>query len=288
MRNKRFHDIMLLAATLVWGSSFFIVKDLVASVNPFVMVAYRFLIASVFVALLAFVLKKNLLGNILEGLILAFTVWLITVLQAVGMVYTTASNSGFITAMFVVFVPIFSILLFGGKLKKSSLLAIVIDVAGLWFLTEGLKAINLGDFLTMLAAVASAFHILFIDKFGKKGLDPLVLCFQQFFFAGLLSLITALVMGYSFSIVWGKAVYSLAFLIALPTIFSFLAQIFSQKHVDAIRASLIYTLEPVFAAVLAWTLGGEKAISVRVLGGCLIFAGMIISDIPWKFRGGTR
>ncbi len=288
MRGKRFHDIMLLSATLVWGSSFFIIKDLVGSLDPFVLVAYRFLTAAIVLAVLILALKKNIFANLKEGFILAVTVWLVTVLQACGMVYTTASNSGFITAMFVVFVPLLSVLLFGGKLKKSSLVAIGIDIAGLWFLTEGLKAVNLGDILTLLAAVASAFHILFIDKFAKKGLDPLVLCFQQLFFAGALSLLTAFVIGAPFAVPGRKAVLSLAFLIALPTLFSFLVQVFSQKHIDAVKASLIYTLEPVFAAALAWTIGGETAVPVRVFGGTLIFIGMIISDIPWKFIGGKK
>jgi drug/metabolite transporter (DMT)-like permease len=269
----------LLAVCAAWGTSFYIVKDLVTAVNPFTLVGYRFLVSSVIAGAIVLFMRKPLFKHIFEGFVLAFTIWIVVALQAVGLVYTTASNSGFITGLFVVFTPIVMFVFFKGRINITTFIAILVDVAGLWLLTDGLKAFNTGDFLTLLAAVGSGFHIVFIDRYGKKGLDPFVLCFQQFFFCGVLSLGTSLIMGYSFSLDIHRFGGPMIFLILVPTVFSFLVQLISQKHVTAVKAALIYTLEPVFAAGFAWTLGNEKLIPIRAAGGFLIFVGMLVAEL---------
>ena len=279
-RKTYFYELLLLSATVVWGSSFFIIRGLVQTVDPFVLVTYRFGISALIVAGLVLFQKKQLFSNIKKGFLLGLSLWGTIVLQAVGLVYTTAVNSAFITGIFIVFVPILSYMFFKGNLVLSAAVAIVVDVLGLWFLTGGVSEINRGDVLTLVAAVTSGFHVLLVDKYRKDGLDLYVLCFQQFLVVGGLSLLVTVVFGYPLVMKADGAVLKMGILILFPTVICFLIQLVCQKNLSAIKSSLIYTLEPVFAAGFAWTLGGETFVLSRALGGLIIFLGMIIYELP--------
>ena len=102
-----FSDLGLVYCAAIWGSTFFIVKESLFNVNPVMLVAYRFLIAAIILAL--FLNKKKLFENWKQGLILGTLIAILYLTQTLGLKYTTASNSGFITGLFIIFVPIFSI-----------------------------------------------------------------------------------------------------------------------------------------------------------------------------------
>jgi len=123
-----------------------------------------------------------------------------------------------------------------------------------------------------------------VDKYLREGDDPYTLCFQQFLVVGLLILLAGVVLGLPFSFGTTTAIWIILFLAIFPTFSAFLIQVVAQKATSPLRVSLIFAFEPVFAAMFAWTLGGETAILHRALGGLLIFLAMIISGLsPDKF-----
>ncbi|OGF46084.1 MAG: hypothetical protein A2452_01565 [Candidatus Firestonebacteria bacterium RIFOXYC2_FULL_39_67] len=273
-------EMGLVFATILWGSSFFVIKDSLAGVSPNSLVTCRFLLAALVMAVVVKFRKKKLFSNLKAGIIVGFFLWSMSLSQSIGLGITSASNSGFITSMFIVFVAIFSVLFFKKNIAAATVIAVLIDVAGLWFLTGGLKEINTGDLLTLGTAMVCALHVLFVDRFRKQKADAYVLCFQQFLVAGVLSLAVSFVFNLPLAVTSTKAALGIVFLALFPGVIAYLIQLKAQKYTSSIKTSLIFTLEPVFAAGFAWTLGGEKFILTGALGGLLIVIGMLISEQP--------
>jgi drug/metabolite transporter (DMT)-like permease len=272
-------NLGLFYAAAIWGSTFFIVKDSLRNIDPVTLVGYRFLIAAIVLAIPLILFKKNLFANIKHGLILGIFLWILYTAQTIGLKYTTASNSGFITGLFVACVPIFSFAIFRKHTTRMGLLAISISLVGLWFLTGGLAQINIGDLLTLAAAMAYAIHILYADKYMSAGTDPYIISFQQFGFVGLFSLLMAAIFNRPMTIATSQTAWVVLFLALLPTLSAFVIQLLAQRLISPVQVSLIFAFEPVFAAAFAWTLGSEQIIAGRAIGGLLIFAAMLISGL---------
>jgi drug/metabolite transporter (DMT)-like permease len=281
-------DFGLFYAAAIWGSTFILVKDSLNSIDPVALVAYRFTLSAIVMAIVVLLMKKKLFSGFRYGLILGLLVWFLFIPQTIGLKYTTASNSGFITGLFIVFLPFFSALFFRIKPSVVKLISVGIALIGLWFLTGGLKQINIGDVLTLSAAVTYALHLLFADKFVKNNVDPYVLCFQQFFVVGILSFIAGFFMKVPLYFSGMKPLFVIIFLALFPGVSAFMIQLIAQKHTSPIKVGLIFILEPVFAAIFAWTLGGEQFIARNAFGGLLIVIAMIIAELPlekiWKIK----
>ena len=280
--KHRIADLGLFYAAVIWGATFFIVKDVLSDVDPVIMVAYRFLLAGGLLLIYLLIKKESVLKNIKNGFILAIILWLLYIPQTIGLKYTTASNSGFITGLFVAFVPIFLRLIFKKKPTVFEVIASIISLIGLWILTGGLKQVNLGDILTLGAAITYALHLLYSDKYLKSGLDPIILCTQQFMLIGLFSIITGLVLDLPFGVGSTRAINIIVFLGLFPTLSAFVIQFLSQKIASPLRVSLIFAFEPVSAAVFAWTLGGEEFVMRGAVGGFLIFTALVISGLSFN------
>jgi drug/metabolite transporter (DMT)-like permease len=265
----------LILAAAFWGSTFFLVKDTINSIDPVILIGYRFTAAAIILAI--FLDKKKLFHRWKDGLFLGTILLFLYLTQTIGLKYTTASNSGFITGLFVLFLPVCSFIIFKKLPTWMKLVEIGMATFGLWLLTGGMKDMNLGDMLTLMTAIFYALHILFADKFIKD-CDPYILSFQQFLVTGIGSLIIGLLIGSSFELV-SSVIPSVIFLTLFPTLIAFVIQLLGQKIVPAVQVSLIFSLEPVFGAIFAWTLGGEQFIIGRALGGLLIFIAMILSTL---------
>ncbi len=279
-KKRLFADVGLLYSAAIWGSTFFVVKSALDDIDPVILVGYRFLIAGF--VLLPFLLlsKRNFFSNFKQGLVLSIILMLLYIPQTMGLEYTTASNSGFITGLFVLFVPIFQRTLFRTKPKLMEIIAAGVSLAGLWVLTGGMHDVNTGDVLTLAAAVTYALHVLYSDKYIKSGSDPFILSCQQFILIGIFSLVVGLVFDLPFTTGNSSVWWIILFLALFPTLSAFVIQLLAQKITTPLKVSLIFALEPVFAAIFAWTLGGETPVLHRALGGLLIFAALIIAGIP--------
>lgn len=268
----------LIYAAAIWGSTFVVVKQALDHIDPIILVGYRFAIAALLLGAVLLVQKRKLLTNLRPGIVLGVLIWVLYVAQTVGLKYTTATNSAFITGLFVACLPILGLLLFRQIPGKRKVIAVLLSLAGLWFLTGGLQGINSGDLMTLITAVAYAAHILYADRYVRGGHDPYVLSFQQFLVVGALSLAAGALMGKPFSAATAGTVWVILFLALFPTLSAFLIQLLAQRNTSAIKVSLIFALEPVFAAAFAWTVGGEEFLIRRAVGGLLVFAAMIISE----------
>jgi drug/metabolite transporter (DMT)-like permease len=280
-RQKTFGaDAGLFYAAAVWGATFFMVKDALGGIDPVVLVAYRFLIAGAIMLVFLFATGRSLFKDLRYGAVLAMILWLLYISQTIGLGYTTASNSGFITGLFVIFVPVFMRSVVNRKPTKMEWVASGVALVGLWVLTGGLTDFNFGDALTLIAAVTYALHVLFSDRYMKGGLDPYIISCQQFLIIGLLSLVTAFLFDLDFTIRTSTALWTMLFLALFPTLSAFVIQMWAQRITTPVKVSLIFALEPVFAAIFAWTLGGEQPVLHRALGGLFVFAALVISSLP--------
>ncbi len=280
--KKLLSELGLFYSAAVWGATFFLVKDALTDVDPVVLVGYRFLIAAIPLGGFCLISKKPLFTNVKHGLVAGGFLWLLYISQTVGLGVTTASNSGFITGLFVAFVPVFSLLLFRRRPKVTEIIATSVSLLGLWMLTGGLTDINEGDLSTLISAATYALHILILDKYVKDGDDLVALSFQQFSVVGAASLLTGVILELQFSIMSNKTAWVVLFLALVPTLSAFVVQVVAQKTTKPYRVSLMLAFEPVFAGVFAWTLGNETIIFHRAIGGVFIFLGMIISGIRLK------
>jgi drug/metabolite transporter (DMT)-like permease len=283
-RKTLLADLGLFYAAFIWGSTFIIVKSSVESFSPVLLVGLRFTLAAIFMLFPILILKKKLFSNIKQGLILGFFLWLLYISQTIGLKYTSASNSGFITGLFILFVPILGFLFFRIHPRINKLIAVIVSLIGLWILTGGIVNMNLGDLLTLLTAFAYAMQLLFADRLSKRNMDPYTLNFQQFLVTGVLSLVISIFQGFSFSVDNSKVLFSIIFLAIFPTFSAFLIQLKAQKFTSPTKVALIFALEPVFAAIFAWTFGNEEFIWTKAVGGLLIFLGMILSEIKFSRR----
>lgn len=273
-------DIGLFYAAAVWGATFFMVKDALDGIHAVTMVAYRFLLAGVLMLGYLLVTHRPVLRDLGKSALLAVILWSLYMSQTIGLGITTASNSGFITGLFVAFVPLFLRTVFRRKPTIMELVASVVSLVGLWILTGGMSHFNAGDALTLIAAMAYALHLLFADKYIKAGIDPYVISCQQFLFVGLFSLVTCLVLRLPFDVGSTRIAGTVLFLALFPTLSAFLIQMVAQKIRSPLRVSLIFALEPLFAAIFAWTLGGETFLLRGAIGGLCIAGALVISGLP--------
>lgn len=283
-RQKLWADLGLFYAAAIWGATFFLVKDALRGIDPVAMVAWRFLLAGVILLVYLLARGRPVHRGIGRSALLALILWLLYVTQTIGLKITTASNSGFITGLFVAFVPIFLRTIFKRTPTVMEIIASAVALIGLWILTGGLKEANTGDMLTLVAAMMYALHLLLSDKYMKAGIDPIVIACQQFLIVGFLSLMYAFIFRLPLTAVSNSALKAVIFLALFPTLSAFVIQMMAQKITSPLKVSLIFALEPVFAGIFAWTVGGEVATLRSVIGGLVIFSALILSGLPIKSK----
>ncbi|NLO91184.1 MAG: DMT family transporter [Elusimicrobia bacterium] len=282
MKGRGLSAAGLAFCTLVWGASFIFIKDALSHAHPLALVGWRFSLAAL--AMLAVPsVRKNLSGCLRQGAVLGFWLTLVCVTQTWGLAYTSASSSGFITGLFVLFVPLILRLAFRQALGLFNDMCVLLALAGLWVMTGGPSGFNRGDALTLFAAFGSAAHIIMAGRYTQECPDVAMLAFHQFWITGLFCFALGAAIGAPLGVASAAGWGAVLFLTLLPTLGAFFIQLWGQKRVPPMQASLIFSLEPVFAALFAWTLGGEKATSAKLLGGAMMLAAAIGSEL-WRLR----
>ncbi len=263
--------LALLATTLVWGATFPATKAVLAQVPPLAFLFLRFGLGAVGALVVARLWGYRLESN---GMVLRMgaiaTGWLCLgyVFQTVGLRYTTASNSAFITVLYVVFVPIFV-----RRFGASTWTAIGLAVVGLWLLVKPTVSGNVGDLLNLACAAAFAAHIVCLERFTQAGQSVSLFLWQMMLTAGVMGMATI-----------GEAPPLEAFR-PTPVLFvgllitgvlatgAFAVQMWAQRSVPAQQVALIFALEPACAAWLAWLFLGETLDVHGWLGsGCILAA----------------
>lgn len=273
----------LLLIAIVWGGTFPVVKDLVETVSPHSVVAARFTIAWVLLGVTALWRRRawqpGLLG---AGVILGVVLWGGYFTQTFGLQFTSASKAGFITALNVVFVAVMAALLSRRPTPKLTWLGVVIAAVGLAFLTidwsEGLH-LEPGDAIILLCAVLFAAHIVLVDRLAPT-YDPVLLTWVQMGVVAAVATAAAFVFdGGLIGVERPENWWPLSYLAVLATAGAVLLQVHLQRFVDPARVGLIFALEPVFAALFAWLLLGERLPLVGWIGGAAVLTGVVLAEL---------
>lgn len=291
MSKKIKADLLLLIITVIWGASFPIMKIVLAYIPAYAYLTLRFLLAAVVLALIyPTSLKKINRKTLFRGCILGLFMFGGMAFQVVGLYTTSASNSGFITGLNVVMVPVISAVLLKKKPDKASVIGVTVAFAGLFFLSGGLKLdFNFGDFLTFLCAICWAFQIIFIDRFTETE-DASLLAILQLAFTGIAS--AGMWIGADMGkpmVINGTVILILLFTGILGSALAFGGQTIAQKYTTPTHTSLIFTAEPVFAALFAMVIPNADGLteipSITKAVGCLmILAGMLVSELRLGHR----
>ncbi len=277
--------LSLLLATVIWGSTFVAQSVGVEKIGPFTFLALRcFLAVAVLLPVCFFKNRQSFSVQIKNPKLwraavpCGIALFVATALQQLGLMYTTAGKSGFITAMYILLVPIFGMFL-RRQPRKILILSILLAITGLYLLSgAGITEINLGDILTFGCAIAFAVQILLLDRVAQQ-LDSISLNMAQSLVCALLSTVFMafeapnagdilscwLPLGYAGILSMGVA-YTL--------------QIVGQKALEPTTASLLMSFESIFAALSGWLILNEILTLAEGIGCALVFIGILLSQIP--------
>lgn len=289
MKKQLSGVIALSGATVIWGSAFIAQSVGMDKIGPFTFQAVRCFLAVVFLfpASALFSKGKPFWKSWADpalwrsGVICGLALFAASSLQQIGLVYTDAGKAGFLTAMYIVFVPFLGLFL-GQRPGRNALLSLIPAIVGLYLLScTSVSGINKGDVLLLLCAVAFSVQILLIDR-HCAGLDGLKLNCIQALVAAVLSvpwaLLTETVDASRIASCW----LPLGYAGVLSMGVAYTLQIVGQKRVAPSAAALLMSLESVFAALFGWLLLHETMTRAEELGCVLVFAAVIISQLPEK------
>jgi drug/metabolite transporter (DMT)-like permease len=268
----------LLVVTAVWGSTFFLIHDLLARVPTLDFLFIRFAIASVtLVALAPRALGRLSSESRRHAVVLGCLYGVAQILQTAGLAQTPASVSGFITGMYVVATPIFAALILRTRIGVSTWLAVLLAMAGLGVLTLSGFSIGYGEALIFVAAMIYALHIVGLGAWSEPG-QALGMSIVQLVVITVICFVSTAPNGIvvpSRTGDWLSIVYMAVFAGAGAMI----GQTWAQAHLPPTRAAIIMSMEPVFAALFAVLFGGESATVRMILGGLLVLAAMLIVEL---------
>lgn len=290
MLKKAIAVILLLVTTFFWGVTFTVVKDAVAKVDVFVFLAQRFLLAFVLLVALCLIQgRKATRGTLRDGAILGVFLFAAFAFQTVALQYTSATNTGFLTGLNVVMVPLLGALFFRQQITLPVALGVPLAALGLFLLCTDGKPLqfNPGDLLAAICAVCVAVHLLCTGRFARKGDSEVCwLTATQIGTVFLLSFLTALGKGKPVFAVAGGTEWAIVICALFATVFAFLVQTSMQRFLSPSHTALIFCCEPVFAALYAFRFGNETLGRWGLAGAGLIVAGMLVSELlPSPRRG---
>lgn len=295
MSKKMQGNLLLLLTALIWGCAFVAQKEGMNQIGPFAFNGIRTIIGAFSLIPLILFLSKNesatatsdnrtlIKGGVLCGIVL----FVASNLQQIGLAYTSVAHSGFVTALYVVLVPICGLFI-RKRVRGLTWLCVIASAIGLYLLcipSSGFGDINKGDLYTLGCALCFTFHILLIDHFSPK-VDGVKISCIQFSVCGILSMLIMVpadtAMGFA------APTFANVLNAAIPLLYSgvlscgagYTLQIIAQKNTDPTVASMIMCLESVFALLAGMVILGEMLSVKEVFGCALMFAAIIVSQLP--------
>ena len=301
MNHNLKYNFLLMLAALIWGSAFVAQSVGMDYLGPFSFNCVRSFMGSLVLLPVIWFMdrqkketaehdgqkteegtreqnKKVLLsGGLCCGVILTLS----TSLQQIGIKYTTAGKAGFITALYILIVPLLGLIL-GKKVGNKTWLGVALAVAGMYLLCikEGFY-ISYGDFMVLLCALVFSMHILAVDYFSPR-VDGIRLSCIQFFVCGCISAVPMLVWEHPEISQIIRAWQPLAYAGVLSSGVAYTLQIVTQKHLNPTVASLLMSLESVFAVLTGWLVLNERLSLKELLGCVLVFTAIILAQLPQK------
>ena len=276
--NQKFAQFGLVLTTLAWGATFVLVKEGLNDAPPFAFAGYRFLIASL--CMIPFVYKKilnvkkdELIGSIYCGIFL----FLGYAFQNFGLwendIYlsTTPSKSAFITSISILFVPLMLLFIPSQKISFRIWAGICLATVGLYLLLDPIvNGISTGDFLTFGCAICFAIHIIIQDRYAKSKINLARFFFFQVLTVTILSFLCTSIVEHQ-TINWSiQLINALLLTGIIATTIAIILMLWAQKILNPSETALIFSLEPVFAAIFSWFLLNEILNNQEIVGGILV------------------
>ena len=282
-------DSMLLLVTLCWGISYYLMNLCLQDMGAFTLNSIRFLGAFAVAILLTFPRFKKITKETLGySLVVGFILMIVYVGATFGVQYTSLSNSGFLCALTVVFVPIISFIFLKKRPEKKIIFAVLLCLVGIALLTlENNFSINMshlkGDLLCIMCAVAYAFDLLITERaVAHKKVDAFQLGVFQLGVTGAFNLLFAFMFEQphlpSSNNVW----FAVIFLSIFCTGIAFIVQTLAQQYTTAVHVGIIFTLEPIFAGIAAFLIVGEVLSFKSYIGAILMIASLFITEIDFS------
>ena len=280
-------ELALTFCTVLWGSTFVVVKNSLDHSSVFVFLAVRFSLAGLCMAIFRpGVLRALQREEIFAGVRLGFFMFGGYAFQTAGLRYTTASNSGFITGSSVVLVPLILALFWGRRVSLWVYFGTIAAAAGLYFLTvpaSGVAHLNRGDVLTFFAAASYAVHIILVGEYAREH-SAAALSTLQVLACALMAWLTAFAAN---AIRWqpmqftssGTLWIGIGVCAVFATALAFSLQLWAQQYTTPSHAAILFTLEPVFAVATSYAVLGERLGLRALLGAALVLAGILAAEL---------
>jgi len=280
-------DLGLMFCTILWGSTFVVVKSSLDHSSVFLFLALRFTLAGLLMAAwrprVFFSIERE---EIFAGLRLGFFMFAGYAFQTAGLQYTTASNSGFVTGSSVVLVPLLFGIFWGHRLTSWVYAGALAAGFGLYYLTipaEGVAHLNRSDVLTFVAAASYAVHIILVSEYTKQHSASALSALQVIACAGMAWIMT----GIAATIRWQPIRFEPSWLLlagvavcaVFATALAFSIQLWAQQYTTPGHAAILFTLEPVFAVLTSYIFLGERLAARAIFGAAFVLAGILIAEL---------
>ena len=285
-RSPLFWKVMLVAMALMWGFSFFVMKDILDTLPTFALLVCRFIPAALIMLALFFGRVRAHLNrrNLVVGLGMGALMWAAYALQTLGLAETTAGKNAFLTGTYCILVPFISYFVTHEALTRYNVGAAVLCLAGIALVALDSVSINIGDVLTLAGAVFFALQMSVVARYGRS-MDINVITFWMFLAVGVLSLVTSLVAEpVPAASVWTpQLVATLAFLAVFCTCVGLLVQNVALAHVPSSTGSLLLSMESPSGVFFSVVLAGELLTPRLIAGFALIFISVVLSETHFSF-----
>lgn len=287
-QNKRLSaDLGLMFCTILWGSTFVVVKNSLDHSSVFLFLALRFTLAGLLMAAWRpRVFSSIEREEIFAGLRLGFFMFAGYAFQTAGLQYTSASNSGFVTGSSVVLVPLLFGIFWGYRLTAWVYAGALAAGFGLYYLTipvEGVAHLNRGDVLTFVAAASYAVHIILVSEYTKQHSASALSALQVIACAGMAWIMTGVAAAIRWQPIRFEPGWSLLIGIAVCAVFAtalaFSIQLWAQQYTTPGHAAILFTLEPVFAVLTSYIFLGERLAARAIFGAAFVLAGILIAEL---------
>lgn len=279
----------LFFATIIWGTTFFLMEGAIQNIGIFTLLSFRFIVAALLLALALIKQLKDIDKDyLIRGFIMGILVITAYILQTYGLADegTTPGKNAFLTATYCVIVPFLAWAFSGQRPDRYNITAAFLCILGITLISvsgNDFKSVCTGDILTLLGGMFFSFHMIAVSVFSK-GRNILLLTMLQFLFAGLFCIIPAITLETLPSEFSSGGVFTLLYLTVMATFLCYILQNVGQKYTQPSTAALILSLESVFGVLFSVIFTSEQITPRLFLGFFIVFLSIIISEVKPKFK----
>ena len=278
-------DFLLLTVAIAWGVTFLMVQEAIKTTPVYSFLFFRFAIATIIMFFISYRYLKELNKKvIIYGFILATFLFSAFATQTFGLGHTKSSIVAFLTGLNVIFVPFFAFFIFQDKVRKNVFIASIIAAIGLYMLTmSGSLSFEIGEILSLICGALFALQIIYTGKYSRK-VNVFLLVLVQFFFVSIYSLIFSFIFDdVTFNIDFNYSFYKAVLVTAVfATAYAFLIQTYMQQFTTPTKTAIIFSIEPVSAAIYGYYAGGEVLSSIQLMGAVLIVVATLVAELRFK------